>query len=211
VLIASNRGLCGAFNSNICKFAVQHIETNYKEQLKQGNVKFLTIGKKSHDYVIRNHYNELCNNDAILDDLTFVNTTAIAEFLMSEFLNKNCDKVEIIYNSFKNAAIYYQIAEQFLPVNLKTTGTTAPKEYILEPDVETIVEKMLPKSMKVQLHKIILDSFVAEQGARMTAMHQATDNATELIKELTLMYNKARQAAITNEIIEITSGAEALK
>jgi len=187
VLIASNRGLCGAFNSNICKFAVQHVETNYKSQLQKGNVKFLTIGKKAHDYIIRNHYQELKNNDAILDDLTFANTTTVAESLMSEFLNKNYDKVEIIYNSFKNAAIYYQIAEQFLPVNIKTTVKTAKTEYILEPDIETIVEKMLPKSLKVQLHKIILDSFVAEQGARMTAMHQATDNATELIKELTLV------------------------
>ncbi|MDR2836100.1 MAG: ATP synthase F1 subunit gamma [Bacteroidales bacterium] len=214
VLLASNRGLCGAFNNNICKIAIKHIEDNYSTQIQNNNVKFFCIGKKADDFIKKLKYEIIKNGDEILDDLTFEKTTEYAEFLMKNFVNGTYDKIEIIYNSFVNATVYNQTIEQFLPVSLSNNDNTeknAKSDYIFEPSVEKIIEEMVPKSLKIQLHKIILDSFVAEQGARTTAMHQATDNATELIKESTLMYNKARQAAITNELIEITSGAECLK
>jgi len=211
VLLASNRGLCGAFNSNICKTAIQHVEEVYSEQLKKNNVKFCCIGKKANDFIRKQKFEIIKSGDEIFDNLTFATTTELAEFLMKNFVEKKFDKIDIIYNSFKNAAIYYQTVENFLPITIEKVENKKETEYILEPSIEKIVDEMLPKSLKIQLHKIILDSFVAEQGARMTAMHQATDNATELIKELTLQYNKARQAAITNELIEITSGADALK
>ncbi len=216
VLIASNRGLCGAFNSNICKTALQYVEKNYSAQLKKNNVSFFCISKKANDFISKHKLPIIKNDDTILDDVIFNNTTVLADYLMNSFVNKEFDKIDIIYNSFKNAAVYNQITETFLPVAVDNTDNSTQKtltktEYILEPSVEKIIDEMIPKSLKIQLYKIILDSFVAEQGARMTAMHQATDNASELIKNLTLQYNKARQTAITNELIEITSGADALK
>lgn len=214
ILISSNRGLCGAFNSNVCKSAIQYVDENYSNQLKNNDVMFFCIGKKANDFISKLKLPIIKNEDEILDNLTFNNTTYFANFLMSSFAKNEFDKIDIVYNSFKNAAVYNQMKETYLPITVNTTKETdlkAKADYILEPSVEKIIEEMIPKSLKIQLHKIILDSYVAEQGARMTAMHQATDNASELIKNLTLQYNKARQTAITNELIEITSGAEALK
>lgn len=211
VLLASNRGLCGAFNSNVCKKAIQHMENTYPMQLAAGNVKFLCIGKKANEYIQKQKIKIVKSCDEIYEDLTFANSTSIAEFIMNIYSREEFDKVEIVYNSFKNAAVYIQTVEQFLPVALEKVEKATQLEFILEPSVEKIVDEMIPKSLKTQFFKIILDSFAAEQGARMTAMHQATDNASELIKDLTLIYNKARQTSITNELIEITSGADALK
>jgi len=211
VLIASNRGLCGAFNSNICKKSVQHVKDNYLGLADQNKVKFFCIGKKAYDFIKKTEYEIIEKNNEIFDNLSFANTSVIAEKLMKLFSDKKFDKIDILYNSFKNAAIHEQKVEAFLPMALEIEERTNPSEYIFEPGVDKIVEEMVPKSLKIQLFRSILDSNASEHGARMTAMHQATDNATELIKDLTLMYNKARQAAITGEILEITSGANALK
>lgn len=211
VLIASNRGLCGAFNANICKNATQLINETYSAQAKAGNVKFYCIGKKSYDFIKKTGFEVIAHNHEIFDQLNFENTSKIAEYIMQLFADKIFDKIEIVYNSFKNAAVHIQTVEQFLPVSITVEERANPSEYIFEPGVEEIIEEMIPKSLKVQMFKSILDSNAAEHGARMTAMHQATDNATEMIKELTLIYNKARQQSITNEILEIVSGAEALK
>ncbi|PLX09592.1 MAG: ATP synthase F1 subunit gamma [Marinilabiliales bacterium] len=210
VLLTSNRGLCGAFNANICKKAIHHVEEKYSDLPKE-SIKFLCIGKKANDFIKKQGFEIIKSGNEIFDDLTFENSVVLSKFIMDEFKNETFDKVELIYNSFKNAAVHYQIVEPFLPMEIKVEDRDHPSEYIFEPDMELIIEEMVPKSLRVQFFKVILDSNAAEHGARMTAMHQATDNATELIKHLTLMYNKARQAAITNEILEITSGANALK
>lgn len=211
VLMASNRGLCGAFNANICKKAVSNVRENYSVQAEQGKLKFLCIGKKAADFIKKSEFELYDSEFAIFDNLSFANTTIIAEKLMKLFADGKFDRIDLVYNSFKNAAVHEQKVEQFLPMALEIKERNNPSEYIFEPGVEQIVDEMVPKSLKTQLFRTILDSNAAEHGARMTAMHQATDNASELIKDLTLMYNKARQAAITSEILEITSGAEALK
>lgn len=211
VLMTSNRGLCGAFNANICKKAVQHAHDNYQMQIEKHNLKFLCIGKKANDFIRKAKLDINNTNFEILENLNFQNSSDIVNNLMQLYKDKTFDKIDIVYNSFKNAAVHHQTIEQFLPVNLKVENTNKSIEYIYEPDVQEIISNIVPKSLKIQFYKILLDSSTAEHGARMTAMHQATDNASELIKELTLVYNKARQTAITNEILEITSGAEALK
>ncbi len=209
VLLASNRGLCGGFNANISKKAKQHI-TDVFAELPKENVKFICIGKKANEYVKKLGYEIVKSGNELFDDVSFENSLEYSKFLMDEFKNGNYDKIDIIYNSFKNAAVHLQTVETFLPMHIETEERNAPSGYIFEPEMEDIMEEMIPKSLRIQFFKAILDSNAAEHGARMTAMHQATDNATELIKDLTLIYNKARQAAITNEILEITSGAEAL-
>ncbi len=211
VLISSNRGLCGGFNANVGKKAMSYVGEYYSIQKTKNNVKFFCIGKKAYDFVVKNGYEVIDANNNIFDNLDYSNVVEIAEFLMKSYEMSKFDKIEIIYNSFKNAAVQEQKVEQFLPVTLEVEERQNPSEYIFEPNLNQIIDEMIPKSLKIQLFKSILDSNAAEQGARMTAMHQATDNATELINDLTLVYNKARQAAITNEILEITSGAEALK
>jgi len=154
----------------------------------------------------------LPDRNSIFNNLTFDNASSIAEEVMAAFVNGDYDKVEIVYNQFKNAAVQYLTVEQFLPVETvgAASGAAAPVDYIYEPTKEEIIKELIPKSLKIQFYKAILDSFVAEHGARMTAMHKATDNATQMIRELALQYNKARQAAITNQILEVVSGAEAL-
>ncbi|MCF0206567.1 MAG: ATP synthase F1 subunit gamma [Bacteroidales bacterium] len=211
VVIASNRGLCGGFNANICRLAMAHVKENYPKQLANGKVKFMCFGKKAIDFVTKQGYDIVASSEHIFDNLEFATASEFAEQAMNEFVNGKYDKVEIVYNSFKNAASQVQKVEAFLPFTIEANENSKKSDYIFEPTVDEIVEIMIPKALKIQFYKAILDSFAAEQGARMTAMHQATDNATELIKTLTLMYNKARQAAITNELSEITSGAEALK
>ena len=203
VAITSNRGLCGAFNSNIIKRATAVAESY------DANVSVVAIGKKANDALSKN-FEIISNQSAVYDDLTFDNVAAIAEMLMEQFESKAFDKIEVIYNKFKNAATQEIMTEQFLPIAPLDNAPNSNQDYIFEPSKEEIVETLIPKSLKTQLYKSIRDSFASEHGARMTAMHKATDNATELRDQLKLTYNKARQASITNEILEIVGGAEAL-
>ena len=203
VAITSNRGLCGAFNSNIIK------QANVVAERYDANVSVVAIGKKANDALSKN-LEVISNQSLVFDDLTFENVAEIAEMLMEKFESKAVDKIEIIYNKFKNAATQEIMTEQFLPIQPLESDTNVNLDYIFEPSKEEIVETLIPKSLKTQLFKAIRDSFASEHGARMTAMHKATDNATELRDQLKLTYNKARQASITNEILEIVGGAEAL-
>ena len=206
VVVTSNRGLCGGFNSSVIKETVNTIEANYKN----ASVDLLTIGKKGNDILSKNH-NVIEANNEIFDDLTFDNVAIIAQKLMDLFVDGSYDKIEIVYNRFKNAATQITTVEQFLPIKpIEGDDADVNQDYIFEPSKEEIILELIPKSLKTQLYKAIRDSFASEHGARMTAMHKATDNATDLRDELLLTYNKARQAAITNEILEIVGGAEAL-
>ena len=206
VVITSNRGLCGGFNSSVIKETTQNIAANYQEV----DVDLLTIGKKGNDILSKSYPVIDARND-VFDNLTFDYVAEVAEKIMKLYSDGTYDKIEIIYNRFKNAATQIPQVEQFLPIKPVEGDTNASADYIFEPSKEKIVLELIPKSLKTQLYKAVRDSFAAEHGARMTAMHKATDNATELRDELLLTYNKARQAAITNEILEIVGGAEALK
>jgi len=214
IIIASNRGLCGAFNSNIIKAANNLMATKYSKQFKSGKLEIFCIGKKISDYYSKEDYKIAEISNKIFDDLSFENVAPIAENLMKDFSEKKYDRIEIIYNQFKNAAFQRLITEQYLPIVSDGQSDSQHQEvnanYIFEPSKEEILKELIPKSLKIQLYKAILDSYASEQGARMTAMHQATENAKEILKDLKLSYNKARQAAITNEILEIVSGANAL-
>lgn len=205
VAVSSNRGLAGAFNSNIIKEVKLLAATKYANQ----EVSFVTIGKKAHDILVKDN-TIVVNNNQVFDDLTFDNVSAIAEDLMERFANGEVDKIEVVYNKFKNAATQIVTTEQFLPILPIESGEASTADYIYEPSKPEIVEGLIPKALKTQLFKGIRDSVASEHGARMTAMHKATDNATELRDALKLQYNKARQASITNEILEIVGGAEAL-
>lgn len=205
VVITSNRGLCGAFNSNVLKETKQLVQQKYAGK----KVDFLTIGKKGND-ILRKTETVIKNDSALFDNLTYENTTQIAEYLMQLFAEAKYDRIELVYNQFKNAATQIVMKEQFLPIVAQQTEAKTSTDYIFEPSKEEIVLELIPKMLKTQLYKAVRDSFAAEHGARMTAMHKATDNATELRDQLKLTYNKARQAAITNEILEIVGGAEAL-
>ncbi|WP_299666936.1 ATP synthase F1 subunit gamma [uncultured Polaribacter sp.] len=208
VVITSNRGLCGGFNSSITKKTVNIINEKYSGI----PIDLFTIGKKGTD-VLSKGYNVVATRNDIYDDLTFDNVALVAEKLMDMYVDGTYDKIEIIYNRFKNAATQLPQVEQFLPIKPIEGGdaNAVNSDYIFEPSKEEIVLALIPKSLKTQLYKSLRDSFASEHGARMTAMHKATDNATDLRDELLLKYNKARQAAITNEILEIVGGAEALK
>lgn len=205
VPITSNRGLCGAFNSNIIKQTQSLIDNEYAGK----KVSILAIGKKGNDAFSKKKI-VIANNSSLFDDLTFDNVAEVAETLMDKFVSGEFDKIEIVYNKFKNAATQEVMTEQFLPIVPVQNDANVNLDYIFEPSKVEIVEQLIPKSLKTQLYKGIRDSFASEHGARMTAMHKATDNATELRDQLKLTYNKARQAAITNEILEIVGGAEAL-
>lgn len=205
VVITSNRGLCGAFNSSVIKKALDIINISYANQ----KVDIVAIGKKANDTFSKKH-NVIANESDLFDDLTFENTSKIAEFLMEKYADGSYDRIELVYNRFKNAATQIETNEQFLPIVAEANDENSNLDYIFEPTKLEIVEGLIPKSLKMQLYKAVRDSFASEHGARMTAMHKATDNATELRDELLLTYNKARQAAITNEILEIVGGAEAL-
>ena len=205
VSICSNKGLCGAFNSNVIKHS---LSLKNEEEFKGANFSYLTIGKKANDILSKTE-NIISNHSNVYDNLVYDEVANVSEKIVEEFNLGNFDKVLIVFNSFKNAANQIVKTEQFLPIeSLDETNKTG--DYIFEPSMEQIVSSLVPKSLKIQLFKSIRDSFAGEHGARMTAMHKATDNATELRDELKLTYNKARQAAITNEILEIVSGAEAL-
>ena len=215
VLITSNRGLCGAFNSNAMKAAIQRALTQYGSQMMANQVDFIAIGKKGNEFLRKKGYNVIFDGSDIFDDLTFDRVAKIANMIMGLFTDQEYDHVEVVYNRFKNAGTQILTEEQFLPIQIddlaEETVHTSYVDYIFEPSKEYIVQELIPRSLKLQFYKAILDSNASEHGARMTAMHKATDNATELLKELSLQFNKARQASITNEILEIVSGAEALK
>jgi F-type H+-transporting ATPase subunit gamma len=213
VAVSSNRGLCGGFNSAVVK-RTNSLIAEYEGKM----VTVLSIGKKADDYFSKTEHNIkgskfARNYNGIFDDLQFDTVAELGQNIMDAFAEKQFDKVLLVYNQFKNAAVQVLSTEQLLPVTPpeQLEGEKASKvEYIFEPSKEFIVKELIPKSLKLQLFKAILDSRAAEHGARMTAMHKATDNATDLLKELRLSYNKARQASITNEILEIVAGAEAL-
>ena len=205
VAITSNRGLCGGFNSYVIKKSIEAIENTHSGK----QVDIYAIGKKGNDYLSK-EYNVVANKSSLFDDLTFSNAAEIAQELMDLYAEGNYDKIEIIYNKFKNAATQITTLEEFLPIVPAENNASGNSDYLFEPTKEEIVVGLIPKSLKTQLYKSIRDSFASEHGARMTAMHKATDNATELRDDLLLKYNKARQAAITNEILEIVGGAEAL-
>ena len=214
ISISSNRGLAGAFNANVIK------KTNLliKNDFAGCNVTIIPIGKKVHDAFRRTQYiiagQDLPHNtNELYDGLSYAKTVPVAEKIMESFLNKQFDKIVLVYNQFKNAALQITTEEQFLPIVASTSSanTKVNTDYIFEPSQEYIVNELIPRSLKTQLYKALLDSFASEHGARMTAMHKATDNAKAMQKDLKIMYNKARQASITKEILEIVGGAEALK
>jgi|TARA_B100001093_G_scaffold212491_1_gene203943 F-type H+-transporting ATPase subunit gamma len=206
VAISSNRGLCGAFNANIFK-EVNNLKS--KLEFKNSEIHFLTIGKKINDSLSKTE-KIIKNESELFDNLNYQNVSSICENLMTYYLSHEYDHIELVYNSFKNAATQIIKSEQFLPIPVSESNDSLKMDYIFEPSQESIVNTLIPKSLKMQLFKAVRDSFASEHGARMTAMHKATDNASELRDELKLTYNKARQASITNEILEIVGGAEAL-
>src|SRR5699024_1468001 len=205
--ISSNRGLAGAFNANIIKRVNRLVEETYAGK----NVDVLTLGKKANDVLAKTQH-VVRNENAVFDDMTFEKVAVIAQDLMDGFVDGDYDKIVFVYNSFINAATQEVKAEQFLPIVPKQNDDkkTETVDYIFEPEKDKIIQDLIPKSLKMQLFKALRDSVASEHGARMTAMHKATDNATDLRDNLSLQYNKARQAAITNEILEIVGGAEAL-
>ena len=209
VSITSNKGLAGAFNTNVIKESGKLARETYANK----QVDFMTIGKKGND-ILKKSFTVVANNNGVFDELTFDNVADIAEKLMALYADGSYDKIVLVYNHFKNAANQIVKIEDFLPIipveKEKAEDDKNVSDYIFEPSKSEIVETLIPKSLKTQLYKAIRDSFASEHGARMTAMHKATDNAGELRDELKLTYNKARQAAITNEILEIVGGAEAL-
>jgi len=211
VAVTSNRGLCGGFNSNILKRTLGLIKNEYAELNAQGNVEVLAIGKKAAEY-FKSRAKVYNSNIDIFNALNFENSSAIAEEVMNAFADEKFDEVRLIYNSFKNAATQIVNNEVFLPIapSVNTSGKTSNNDYIFDPTKEEIIINLIPKALKTQFYKALLDSMAGEHGARMTAMHKATDNAKTMARDLTLQYNKARQAAITSEILEIVGGAEAL-
>lgn len=212
ITISSNRGLAGAFNMNVIKTTNNLISENYSEQLRKGNVHIVAIGKKVQDFYEKRKFTVLGNNNELFSDLSFENTSKITESVMAAFAKGEYDRVELVYNQFRNAAVQILTTEQLLPVpkSDKLIAKITQVDYLLEPSQEEIVEQLIPKSIKTQVYKAVLDSHASEHGARMTAMDKATENAGELLKALKLSYNQARQAAITTELTEIVSGAAAL-
>jgi len=212
VLISSNRGLCGSFNVNIVKKAVDWVHTRYQLHHQLEDVEFLCIGKQGERQVKLRGMKVVESHHEIYETFDNEHIYALAEMIMKSFVSGRYDKIELIYNRFLNAAVQINTVEQLLPIEMDEQKKNEQYyDYIFEPSKEYIIRELIPLSLKTQFLKAMLESQAAEQGARMTAMHQATDNATDLLKDLTLTYNKLRQASITNEILEIVSGAEALK
>ena len=215
VLITSNGGLCGAFNSNAIKATITRALTTFDTQMMAGQVDFIAIGKKGADFLRKKGYNVIFDGSELFDDLSFDRVAEIAKMIMGLFTDGEYDHVDVVYNRFKNAGTQILTEEQFLPIEVNQLAEESVPasnvDYIFEPTKEYIVQELIPRSLKLQFYKAILDSHASEHGARMTAMHKATDNAGDLLKELGIQFNKARQASITNEILEIVGGAEALK
>ena len=212
VVISSNKGLCGAFNSNIIKKATEVIQKKYSRKNRKGELFIFTLGKKATEHFESSPYKMYGSDDEVLEKSEYNEILPVIKKLMDSYEKEEFDKIEIVYNKFKNAAVQILTVEKFLPLDLKLNEQREMNHhnYIFEPDKQSIVRELIPKSLRIQFYEAILESLAAEHGARMTAMHKATDNATDLIKELRLKYNKARQSAITTEISEVVSGAEAL-
>ncbi len=212
VVITSDRGLCGAFNSNLIKAAKRTIREKYAEQFEKGNVEIMPIGKKGYEHFLNNGYKVDSRFWQMFGNLTFDHVKEAAEVAMAGFIDGTYDAVEIVYSQFKNAAVQEYVAEQFLPIakieNQDDNGLKA--DYIFEPEKDVLIAELMPKILNTQFFKAILDSHASEHGARMTAMDKATENAAELLRNLKISYNRARQAAITTELTEIVSGAAAL-
>ena len=213
--VASNKGLCGVFNVNVLRETINILKDDFKVQYEKGNVDILCISKKIEETLRFRKYRIVSSENEILDNLSYENTLPLAEKLMKDFVDEKYDRIIFIYNQFKNAGNQILTKEQFLPIvseeKAEEKNNQAEEiEYIFQPSKEEILNSLIPNSLKLQVYKILLDSFTSEHGARMVSMTKATDNATELLKDLNLSYNKARQGAITNEIIEIVGGANAL-
>lgn len=212
VLVSSNRGLCGGFNSYITKKAILLAKTKYKNQMNARNLDFIVIGKQA-GKILRSYQIQIQGEkNYLFDNLNFEHVSGEVKAIMADFVSGKYDRIELVYNKFVNAAYQELVSEQFLPVLPASVDETkrSNTNYIFEPSLESIVEELIPRSLAIQFYKALLDSHAAEHGARMTAMHKATDNASELIDELTLNFNKARQASVTNAILEVTNAAEAL-
>ena len=211
VVVTSNRGLAGAFNANAIKTANNLIATKYADQFARGDVSMIAIGKRGHDFFSKRNFNVIGNHNELFNKLDFENVSKVTEYIMNEFKEGNIDRVEVVYNQFRNAAVQILTSEQLLPLLPEEKNDDAVElDYIIEPSKEKIIEELIPKAIKIQLYKAVLDSNASEHGARMTAMDKATENAGDLLKQLKLSYNQARQAAITTELTEIVSGAAAL-
>ncbi|MBQ2499762.1 MAG: ATP synthase F1 subunit gamma [Bacteroidales bacterium] len=213
--VASNKGLCGVFNVNVLRETLHVLKEDFKVQYEKGNVDILCISRKIEETLRFKKYHVAANENDLLDNLSYENTIAFAERLMNDFVSEKYDRIVFIYNQFKSAGTQILVKEQFLPIVStnqvnETINPAEETEYIFQPSKEEILNALIPNSLKLQVYKILLDSFTSEHGARMVSMTKATDNASELLKELNLSYNKARQGAITNEIIEIVGGANAL-
>ncbi len=217
VIVGSNRGLCGAFNLNVAKKAIELIKKDYKELFSKRKVDLLCIGKKAEEYLKSKDYVITQTRHDLVDDLSFERTISFVQFILDSFTDGTYDKVELVYNQFKNAAVQIITHDTFLPVSIPQEFSSAEDierakhTYIIEPSGSFLITRLMPKVLKTKFYKVLLDSSASEYGARMTSMHKATDNADQLIRELRMQYNKARQSSITNEIIEIVGGAEALK
>ncbi|GHE23569.1 ATP synthase F1 subunit gamma [Sphingobacterium griseoflavum] len=214
IVLTSNRGLAGAFNANAIKMANNLIFSKYAEQHARGNLRIIAIGKRGHDFFQKRGFQVIGNYNDLYNDLNFLNVSQVTSYVMDEFKAGNIDRVEIVYNEFRNAAVQIMSAEQLLPLlppeSSQAENAANEVDYIIEPSKEKIIEELIPKAIKTQLFKAVLDSNASEHGARMTAMDKATENAGDLLKSLKLSYNQARQAAITTELTEIVSGAAAL-
>jgi F-type H+-transporting ATPase subunit gamma len=212
IVVTSDRGLCGAFNTNVVKAALAVIENKYPAQKASGKITIMPIGKKGAEFFVKRGYNVVEDYIYTYSNLSFVTVRKAAEEAMQGFTEGKYDAIEIVYNQFKNVATQILITEQFLPIAAKKVESkqTSNNDFIFEPSEEQIINDLIPKSLKLQLYKAVLESNASEHGARMSAMDKATDNAGELLKELKLIYNRSRQAAITKEILEIVGGAEAL-
>ena len=214
VVITSNRGMCGAFNSSVNKATLEHIHTTFNDQNKKGNLDLVTVGRKGTEFFTRRNYKVIANFNNIFDSLDYQNVSGIANQIMDWYKDKTYSRVDIIYNQFKNAATQVLAVEQMLPLvpeKVEVTQKQFQNDYIFEPVEEELLAAVIPQLLRIQLYKALLDSYASEFGARMTAMHKATENAGEILKELKIRYNNARQASITKELIEIVSGAEQLK
>ncbi|TJZ61343.1 ATP synthase F1 subunit gamma [Sphingobacterium olei] len=211
IVVTSNRGLAGAFNANAIKTTNNLIAAKYADQFARGDVSLIAIGKRGHDFFSRRSFNVIGNHNDIFNNLDFENVSKVTEYVMDEFKAGNIDRVEVVYNQFRNAAVQILTSEQILPLLSEEKNEDVMElDYIIEPSKEKIVAELIPKAIKIQLYKAVLDSNASEHGARMTAMDKATENAGDLLKALKLSYNQARQAAITTELTEIVSGAAAL-
>jgi F-type H+-transporting ATPase subunit gamma len=218
VVVSGDRGMCGAFNGNVIKAAIDHMNVNYSPLLKEPNgVSIVTVGKKASDFFSKRRYSILAKHTGIFANLRYGNARTIMQQIVDDYLKGEYDKVEVIYNEFKSVIQQRIVTEQILPIlpeqiqKSKDLASLAQVDYIYEPSSGDIINEILPKHLNFQMWRVLLESSTAEEGARMTAMNNATENAKELIRDLTLSYNKARQASITKELLEIVSGAEALK